>query len=267
MPPRKVVPDKATQLKKRKRRKQRRFTFMLAFFVFILVAIGVFISIMVFFKVDKLEVTGKTIYSNEQIISISGIKKGQNLLGINKKAAVLALCNKLPYIKSADIELQPLSTVIINTMQDEPFGIAQNNKQFIIFDKNMKVLELRQDNNKSNLTVIKGLNIKSCEIGKSLQAASGQLKILTDFYNAVDENKFDKSKIDSFDITDDYQLIIRYDHRIDILIGTETNVDFKLKMAKYLLTNNIGKTEKGELDVSNADPNSSDARSTFDPTS
>jgi cell division protein FtsQ len=265
MPPRKVVHDKATQLKQRKRRKHRRLTFMLVFFVFMLVTIGTVVSIIVFFKVDKLEVQGKTIYSNEQIISISGIKKGQNLLGINKKAAVFAICNKLPYIKSADIELQPLSTVIIRIVQDEPISIAENNKQFIIFDKNMKVLEVLQNDNKRNLTLIKGLNIKSNEVGNPLQAASQQLKLLTSFYNAVEKNNFDKSKINSFDITDEYQLIIRYDNRIDVLIGSETNIDFKLKMAKYLLTNNIGKTEKGKLDVSNADPNSSDARNYFDP--
>jgi cell division protein FtsQ len=264
MPPRKVVYDKATQVKQRKRKKKRRLTFMLACFIFMLVAIGIVVSILVFFKVDKLEVQGKTIYSNEQIISISGIKKGQNLLGINKKAAALALREKLPYIKSADIELQPLSTVIIHIVQDEPISIAQNNNQFIILDKSMKVLEVRQDNNKSNLTVIKGLNIKSNVAGRLLIVASKQLKLLTDFYNAIDENKFDKSKINSFDITDEYQLVIRYDNRINILIGTETNIDFKLATAKFILTKNIESSKKGKLDVSNADPNSSDARNYFD---
>jgi len=265
MPPRKVVYNKTTQLKQRKRRKQRRLTFRLAFFVFMLVAIGTVVSIFVFFKVEKFEVQGKTIYSSEQIISMSGIKKGQNLLGINKKAAELAICNKLPYIKSADIELQPLSTVIIHIVQDEPVGIAQNNGQFIIFDKNLKVLEILQNNNTKNLTVIKGLNITSSIVGKSLNAAGEQLTLLKNFYNAVYEYNLDKSKINSFNITDEYQLVIKYDNRIDIIIGTQTNIDFKIKMAKYLLTNEIGKTEKGNLDVSNADPNSSDARIFFDP--
>jgi cell division protein FtsQ len=265
MPPRKVVPDKETRLKQKKRRRQRRFTFMMVFFIFMLIVIGTVVSIFVFFKVDKLEIQGKSIYSSEQIISISGIKKGQNLLGINRKAAVIAICNKLPYIKSAVIDLKPLSTVIINIVQDEPYGISQINKQFVVFDENMKVLEIRSDNNKKNLAVIKGFAIKNDEVGKTLQATNAQLNLLTDFYKSVDANDFDKSKINSFDMTDEYQIVIRYDNRIDILIGTETNIDFKLKMAKYLLTNKIGKTEKGKLDVSNADPNSNDARNYFYP--
>jgi cell division protein FtsQ len=265
MPPRKVVPDKAALLRQKKRRRQRRFTFMMVLFILMLAVIGTAVSVFVFFKVDKLEIQGKSIYSSEQIISISGIKKGQNLLGINKKAAVNALCNKLPYIKSVVIDLKPLSTVIINIVQDEPYSISQINKQFVVFDEDMKVLEIRQDNNNKNLTVIKGFNIKDDEIGKTLKATNAQLNLLTDFYKAVDENDFDKSKINSFDITDEYQIVIRYDNRIDILIGTETNISFKLKMAKYLLTNKIDKAEKGQLDVSNADPNSSDARNYFNP--
>jgi cell division protein FtsQ len=265
MPPRKVVYDKAAQLKQRKRKNKRRLTFTLICFIAILVAIGTIVSIIVFFKVDKLELQGKTIYSNEQIFSISGIKKGQNLLSINKKAVTQALCEKLPFIQSADIELQPLSTIIIHVVADIPYGIAQSNNQFVTFDKSMKVLEVQKDNNKSTLTVIKGLNIRANILGKLLQATNQQAKLLSDFYNAVDKNSFDKSKINVLDITDEYQLVIRYDNRINILVGTESNLDFKLKTAKHIITNNIGAQDKGKLDVSNADPNSSDARNYFDP--
>lgn len=265
MPPRKVVYDKQTQLKQRKNKNKRRLTFTLICLIIILVAIGIIISIIIFFKVDKLELQGKTIYSNEQIFSISGIKKGQNLLSINKENISKALCEKLPYIKSADIELQPLSTIIIHITADPPYSIAQSNGQFVIFDKSMKVLEVRKDNNMNTLTMIKGLNIQGNNVGKRLQVTDKQYKLLLDFYNAIEVNNMDRTKINSFDITDEYQLVIRYDNRINILVGTETNLDFKLKTAKYIVTNKIGLTDKGKLDVSNADPNSSDARNYFDP--
>ena len=71
-------------------------------------------------------------------------------------------------------------------------------------------------------------------------------EILLGFRN----NKIEK--ITSVNIANAYELKVNYDGRVDILIGTQSDLAYKLKFAASLLKNKdyISDTDKGVLDVS-----------------
>jgi hypothetical protein len=60
------------------------------------------------------------------------------------------------------------------------------------------------------------------------------------------------NKITSINVSNDYEIKANFDGRIDILIGTTSDLSNKLKFAAYLLKNkdDISDSDKGLLDVS-----------------
>ena len=70
---------------------------------FFLIIVAIIFTMSVFFKVEKIDVSGNSKYSKEQIISASGIHTGDNLFFINRIGAGSRVVVKLPYIDSVKI--------------------------------------------------------------------------------------------------------------------------------------------------------------------
>ena len=69
-------------------------------------------------------------------------------------------------------------------------------------------------------------------------------------------------KIKLIDFSDPLNIIINYDNRINMKMGTFEKVDYKFRTAKELINNKISDLEKGDLDLSKL---SNGNRSYFNP--
>ncbi|MDR3552940.1 MAG: FtsQ-type POTRA domain-containing protein [Clostridia bacterium] len=249
-----------------KRRGKRRRSPFLGIFIFILLAAaGAFVSVMIFFRVQNIEVRGTSKYSSRQIIEASGVADGRNLLSVNAEKTSAALCEKLPYIKSADIALRPLSTVIITVTKDTPCGALVSGDSYLLVDSQLKLLEIRQGAGKvKGLPLIRGFTAKSPVPGKKIVGGNqNTTDILVDIYGAFKDNKIDPAKVTEINVADSYELQLRYDNRINIVLGTGSYLSYKLKAAMYIINTQLAKTAKGKLDVSSEAPNASDKPKIF----
>lgn len=70
--------------------------------VLMLAAVGAALTI--FFKAETITVEGNLRYTQEEILSVSGIETGDNLFLLNKVAAAQRICDALPYIESVSIK-------------------------------------------------------------------------------------------------------------------------------------------------------------------
>ena len=73
----------------------------------------------VFFRVEQVVVTGNHRYTQEEIVSVTGIEKGNNLYGWNKFSIAQRLRETLPYIGEVSIRRALPSTVIITVVEWE----------------------------------------------------------------------------------------------------------------------------------------------------
>ena len=64
------------------------------------------------------------------------------------------------------------------------------------------------------------------------------------------------------DITDINNIIVNYDNRINIELGNDSDIDYKITTAKEIILKKLSKTDVGRLDVKNI---KSENRSYFDP--
>jgi len=71
----------------------------------------------VFFRVEQVVVTGNSRYTQEEIVEVTGIEKGDNLYGWNKFAIAQRLRQTLPYIGEVTIRRALPSTILITVVE------------------------------------------------------------------------------------------------------------------------------------------------------
>jgi cell division septal protein FtsQ len=249
---------KANQNGKRRRRKRRRLSAFACFLIGFVVLAAVGVSLCVYFlKIDKITTAGKTSYTQEQIVSASGLKMGDSAFLINRGRAAAAICSKLPYIGSAKICYNPLTGVTIEVKPDTAEFHVKCADGYAELDKDCKILEIVKDSAKfSSLTVINGIDAKKYSAGVKLPAKNvAQLLKVEQILSELKKNQI--SKITSIDVSNEYEIKANYDKRVDILIGTSSDLSYKMKFAAALLKNknDISDTDKGLLDVSQSAQN------------
>ena len=85
-------------------RRRRRHSSMYFFLILILVlGIGVLLSVTLFFNINKIDVKGNVDYSSQDIINVSGIGIGDNMVRLDAAKAEQNILNSMVYIEEADI--------------------------------------------------------------------------------------------------------------------------------------------------------------------
>ncbi len=85
------------------RRNRGRFGFLFKLLCVLAVVTALTVGATVFFRVEYVEVTGNSRYTQEEVAAASGIKIGDNLYGMNKNAAARQVRQTLPYVEELSI--------------------------------------------------------------------------------------------------------------------------------------------------------------------
>lgn len=237
--------------KKRRKRAGRKPSKLAYILMLILVALcAVAACVIIFFKVDTVTITGKSSYSNSQIINASGIKTGTNLFSIDKKSVADNICSTLPFISQAKVKLSLPSAVKIEVTADSPKYAINISKKIAYLDENLKALETSENSNKyKNVIAINGVEISKFEPGKVISFKDKeQPETIKRLADAIKGAGLDK--ITGMDIADSYQISVTYDSRIKIIVGTSLGADEKLSDAAAIIKSEIKNSDKGSLDVS-----------------
>ncbi|MBR0278125.1 MAG: FtsQ-type POTRA domain-containing protein [Clostridia bacterium] len=96
---------KVVKLKNYKKRvKINKIKRKILLFLFIIICILSILLFAPFMKIKKINCVGNTVNNSNDIISVSGISIGDNLIRINKIKAKKDITEKFPYIKNIDIK-------------------------------------------------------------------------------------------------------------------------------------------------------------------
>ena len=96
---------------KRGKRRKRNMSLYYATVILIVMVIFAILSVTVFFKVENVIVTGSSIYSVQEIVSVSGIEGGENMIRKNMGKAAERITEQLIYIETAKISRKLPSSV------------------------------------------------------------------------------------------------------------------------------------------------------------
>lgn len=122
-------------------RKRKKSGGAFAVIVVALMLLVVILGLSVFFKVAVINVEGVSLYSEEQIISASGIRYEDSTVFLNESAAAVRIKNELSYVDEVRIIRKLPSTVTIQITESVPMAYFESEGSWWIIDEKAKVLE------------------------------------------------------------------------------------------------------------------------------
>lgn len=212
------------------------------------ILIGVGLSLTVLFKIQVIDVEAETRYNKDEIVEATGIKKGENLFlsgrNINKKE----IQGLMPYIDEINIVRKIPNKLIIKVKESVPNGIIYSDSKYILIDDKARILDILNEPI-DNIMVIRVNDIKSTNPSDTIEFKNDDIKAILDAI--LDEIKQTNiNDITEIDMLDPLNIMIKYQDRIKIQVGSVDNLDYKLKTASLILSDEIQDNERGILNVS-----------------
>lgn len=237
--------EKISNVKRERRRKRLQPVFYLIVVVLVLILI-VTLSMTVLFNIKTIKVEGSSEYEASEIVEASEIYKGDNLVRLNTEVAKQRILTNLMYIDDVTIKKEFPSTLVIETVAGVPAMNIQDGNDYILVSEGLKRLSDTKEPQENLLAVI-GFEPKIVEGDTKLISEDEQkAKILDTIYNQLKDLDI-VDKIVSIDITDKYDIIINYSDRIYIKLGAYSDLEYKIRYANTVITQNISEQKRGYL--------------------
>ena len=210
---------------KRKKRRSRGGIYVLLTVILTLAAVTVGIGL--FFKVEAIEVTGNSVYDDDEIIKASGINKGDNMLILEEKLIAPRLTDKLSYIEGADIIKSFPSTVRIKVKEDAPIAYFRAEGNVWLINTACRLYKSQKAADTEGLIKLNGADFTDIEEGTV--AVSGKVKFIQELFAAIRDNGIE-DKITEIDVSNIGSIAFDYDGRFAVNLGSEGEIKNKVAM-------------------------------------
>ncbi len=250
---------------KRRRKKNRSFQYLLLF-VFCM-ALGITICMSILFKVEKIVVENNTYYSDQELVSRSGILVGDSLFRINDGDTEKMLEDRFPYIRSIEVKRRLPATIVLDVVEETPAAAIYADDQYVIVSMTGKVLKKDVMTPPGNVPVLLGLDDQKYTVNSYVYKLTEEReRVLED--KIVTMQKFltkceaqNLGPLTYIDITDSGEIKALYDGRILISFGGEIDLDKKISFIMKVLDEGIAEKHpnsnytnenfQGTIDITN----------------
>ena len=213
--------------KKKKRRKKNMSLYYLMTFITVAFALVV-LSLTVFFRIDTIKIKGSSTYSTDQIIASSGIRKGDNLIRLDKAKAQQSVLKNLVNVDTVKISRKFPSEIVISVTSCEPMASIEYNGQYYVISKNGKIIEDKLSSPKDKLILIKGFDPVKAELNVNIKSKDpDKEKIIKNLISEFNKSKL--KNITKIDISDRLNIKFTYQDRIDVEIGSSSDMEYKIR--------------------------------------
>lgn len=215
-------------------------------FVFIIVCMALFL------KIENIKVVGNERYSEEQIVTSSGIAVGQNLYAINKKSAKGFIMSDYPYINEVVIRRTLPSTLTFRITEEIPIYYTEICGEYFVLSSTLRVLEKADENpnldREDKLVLLLLSDVKSAVVGQEIEFTK-QLAFdyISTFIKNVTEHEI-ATDLTEIDISAKYNIYVTYQDRFRVYLGDNSETEMKLTFAK-LMINEFKPEQSGTIDA------------------
>lgn len=273
---------------RREGRKKRRLTALAL--LLCVIGVGVYLTVTMLFKINTLQVAvdGEVVqevggYSSAEILQALGVHAEENIFSFDPAEKAAALEKQFPLLENIRVERDYPNTVVVRTNAATAVYAMQTSSGWLSLSAGLKILD--KDSAQPDLIILCGGEPVSTTPGTQLEfetgtsdASSGsaasdsaasseagpptdkRLESLNTLLTALDSSELG-ADVTRIEFEDPEQMAFLYQGRISVLLGTLNELDYKLRLAKYVLLNEDGKgcspTDTGMLDLSHLSASSS----------
>ncbi len=227
------------------------------------------LGVSVFFKVDKITVSGADVYSAWAVEEASGISQGDNLLTFSHARAGAQIMANLPYVKTVRFGIKLPDTVnIIIEEEDVVYAIKDTNSQWWLMNSAGHVVEQTNNGKASNYTQVLGVNLDAPQGGENAVAAEAlptetledgspvpvtvtgaqRLNAALQILKALEDNDI-VGDAASVDVTRIEDIVLWYGTRYQVNLGDNTRLPHKIDCMNDVILQ-MSEYQSGILDVS-----------------
>ena len=240
---------------------------------------AVMMCLSMFFRVEKVVVSGAEKYSAYSVMEASGISEGDSLLSIRDASISGRIISALPYVKEVRVGIKLPGTVNIQIEElDMTYAIQANDSSWWLIAADGRVIEQIETSAASGYTQILGLQVDGPRADQKVQAAEDRKESNEETQNTtadqsgmtlptVDqitgaekldvvltilaelENNGVIGRIIYLDVSNLNNITMEYGQRFDIVLGTSENLSYKIAYMAQAIAQ-LPEYETGELDVS-----------------
>ena len=272
----------------RRRRAIRRLTALAL--LLCVIGVGVYLTVTMLFKINTLEVAvdGEVVqevggYSSAEILQALGVHAEENIFSFDPAEKAAALEKQFPLLENIRVERDYPNTGVVRASAAPAVYTMQTSGGWLSLSAGLKILD--QDSAQPDLIILCGGEPVSATPGTQLEFETGpsgessgsaasdsaassmagpptdkRLESLNTLLTALDSSELG-ADVTRIEFEDPEQMAFLHQGRIRVLLGTLNELDYKLRLAKYVLLNEDGKgcspTDTGMLDLSHLSASSS----------
>lgn len=210
----------------------------------LLAAVAIVTALTLFFKVDKILVTGGGRYQSDEIAAATGVEHGDNLILLDKRGIAQRIYTALPYITDVRIHQQFPNTLLVEVAETQAAAVIQGEGGYWLLSSSGKVLELVEEPAAADYLPIHGLEAADPAVGRFLhlpEDAPISRDRLKELLGALEERGL-LSRVDSIELSDPETLVLQYDGRFRVEMFYDADFGFKL----HCLTEAVSRLEPNE---------------------
>ncbi len=240
------------------------------------IVMALILGLSIFFKVEKITVSGAEAYSAWTVREASGIQEGDNLMTFSRARAAARIEAELPYVYKARIGIKLPDTVnIVIEEIDVVYAIQCQDNIWWLITSEGEVMEQSDSASASNYTQVKGVKLNSPVVGEQAHAfeaavvvsstedgteatgetvtpvvVTGQQRLLAalEILQALELNDI-VGEVASVDVEELSMIELWYGTRYQVSLGDTDQIDYKIACMNYAIAE-LSEYETGTLDVS-----------------
>ena len=218
---------------------------------FFLIVAGIVLFMSVFFSISKIDVKGNSIYSEDEIITASGIQEGDNLFFVNRIAAGSRIVAKLPYVDSVSITRSLPNSVTVVVEESAAIGYVVIGDEYWTLSQSGKYLGTIEKNAAGKVAKISGITASDPAVGEELAPAEGE-EARFEFLLALASQIKGRdlvADISAIDVSDPQNATVEYQSRFTAKFGENKDIEYKFgKMLSAI--SQLGEDDGGLFDLS-----------------
>lgn len=230
----------------REERKRKKRISLIRTITSIVVLLGLTVGGIIFamvspiFNINEIEVVNNSNVTSEEIISLSGIKKDQNIFRLLKSQAINRI-KENPCIENATISRKLPNKIQIDVEERKARFSISFMGTYALINSQGYILKISESNN--DLPIINGIKTKEEEIVPGNRLSIEDLDKLGDvlkIMKTMDENQLG-DKVSSIDISDKTEYILYLDKELKtIYFGDASNISNKILYILAIMEENKG---------------------------
>ena len=205
--------------KKKKRRKKH---YLLRFILFIMICTGLYFALHIdYFDVDGIAVVGNKEISDEEIIKLSELKTGMNLLDVHPWFVQRKIKKNL-YVEDVDVDRKLPDKIEIHVTARSGKAQFVKGKKYLITDNDGMVLEVAEE--AREVTLVENVTVKNAELKKNIEVEeTGIYDKVMELIKTTEENdlyfkkiKIEKNNVEAY-VYDDLVCKGKYDNVLEAI--------------------------------------------------